>query len=287
MVSADRGRRQRGDRDRARHAPDDRVPAPPRPDPPLHRGLPGAADPRHRLHGLLRAPGDQHVARVRARSPQRRSRSSSGAAPRSPRRRAGAVQSIPREQHEAAAALGFGWVGRHRSVILPQAFRRLLPPFVSLLVNIIQNSTLAAVIGGIELLQAGEVADGAADVLPAGRDRRDPRVRDLRLRGAGVLPDLVPADAARRVPREADGGLGGVGGTDQGLHPPSARRGGLGRPVATSGCAPAAALRPRNRRQRSTRLAGRGQLGDRRRGDACAALRAYRTQRGPRDVIPS
>ncbi len=68
----------------------------------------------------------------------------------------GAVQSIPTEQHEAAAALGFGWVGRHRSVILPQAYRRLLPPGVSLLVNIIQNSTLAAVIGGIELLQAGK-----------------------------------------------------------------------------------------------------------------------------------
>jgi len=68
----------------------------------------------------------------------------------------GAVQSIPREQHEAAAALGFGWVGRHRSVILPQALRRLLPPLVNLLVNIIQNSTLAAVIGGIELLQAGK-----------------------------------------------------------------------------------------------------------------------------------
>jgi polar amino acid transport system permease protein len=68
----------------------------------------------------------------------------------------GAVQSIPREQHEAAAALGFGWVGRHRSVILPQALRRLLPPFVGLLVNIIQNSTLASVIGGIELLQAAK-----------------------------------------------------------------------------------------------------------------------------------
>ena len=64
----------------------------------------------------------------------------------------GAVQSIPREQHEAAAALGFGWVGRHRSVILPQALRRLLPPFVGLLVNIIQNSTLATAIGGIEIL---------------------------------------------------------------------------------------------------------------------------------------
>ncbi len=68
----------------------------------------------------------------------------------------GAVQSIPREQHEAAAALGFGWVARHRSVILPQAYRRLLPPGVGLLVNIIQNSTLAAVIGGIELLQAAK-----------------------------------------------------------------------------------------------------------------------------------
>jgi polar amino acid transport system permease protein len=68
----------------------------------------------------------------------------------------GAVQSIPHEQHEAASALGFGWGGRHRSVILPQAFRRLLPPLVSLLVNIVQNSTLAQVIGGLEILEAGE-----------------------------------------------------------------------------------------------------------------------------------
>jgi polar amino acid transport system permease protein len=68
----------------------------------------------------------------------------------------GAVGSIPREQHEASAALGFGWVGRHRYVILPQALRRLLPPFVSLLVNIIQNTTIAQVIGAAELLEAGE-----------------------------------------------------------------------------------------------------------------------------------
>jgi len=68
----------------------------------------------------------------------------------------GAVQSIPREQHEAAAALGFGWVGRHSFVILPQALRRLLPPFVGLVINIVQNTTLAQVIGGLELLEAGE-----------------------------------------------------------------------------------------------------------------------------------
>jgi His/Glu/Gln/Arg/opine family amino acid ABC transporter permease subunit len=68
----------------------------------------------------------------------------------------GAVQSIPREQHEAAAALGFGWVGRHANVILPQALRRLIPPLVSLSVNVIQNSTLAAIIGVPEVLETAQ-----------------------------------------------------------------------------------------------------------------------------------
>jgi polar amino acid transport system permease protein len=68
----------------------------------------------------------------------------------------GAVQSIPREQHEAASALGFGWVGRHVYVILPQALRRLIPPLVSLLVGIILNTTLVQVLGGTELLESAE-----------------------------------------------------------------------------------------------------------------------------------
>src|SRR5215207_6980114 len=68
----------------------------------------------------------------------------------------GAVQSIPREQHEASAALGFGWVGRHVNVILPQALRRLLPPLVSLSVNVIQNSTLGSIIGVPEVLETAQ-----------------------------------------------------------------------------------------------------------------------------------
>jgi polar amino acid transport system permease protein len=68
----------------------------------------------------------------------------------------GAVQSIPKEQHEAAAALGFGWVGRHVNVILPQAWRRLLPPLVGLCVGVIQNSTLASIIGVPEVLEAAQ-----------------------------------------------------------------------------------------------------------------------------------
>ena len=68
----------------------------------------------------------------------------------------GAVQSIPREQHEAASALGFGWIGRHRSVILPQALRRLLPPLVSLVANVIQNTTIASIIGVTEVLSTAQ-----------------------------------------------------------------------------------------------------------------------------------
>lgn len=68
----------------------------------------------------------------------------------------GAVVSIPREQHEAASALGFGWVGRHAFVIMPQALRRLLPPLVGLLVNIIQNTTIVQVIGAPEILETAE-----------------------------------------------------------------------------------------------------------------------------------
>ena len=80
-----------------------------------------------------------------------------------------AVQSIPREQHEAASALGFGWLGRHVFVIVPQALRRLLPPMVSLLVNVIQNSTLAGLIGAVELLFAAKIqVERIAGPPPAG-----------------------------------------------------------------------------------------------------------------------
>jgi len=80
----------------------------------------------------------------------------------------GAVQSIPREQHEAASALGFGWVGRHRYVILPQALRRLLPPMVSLLVNVIQNTTVAATIGVAEVLETGNRSVERLQLTPPG-----------------------------------------------------------------------------------------------------------------------
>ena len=126
----DRRRRQRADRRRARHAADDRLPPEPRADPALRRGLSRPADPRHGLHRLLRAAGGLADARVLAARRCARSRSSSGAAPRSPRRHAAPCSrsraSSTRRRPRSASAGSAGTL----YVILPQALRRLLPPFV-------------------------------------------------------------------------------------------------------------------------------------------------------------
>lgn len=68
----------------------------------------------------------------------------------------GAVQSVPHGQTEAAAALGFPWPGRMVHVILPQATRRSLPPLVGLVVNLTQQTSLAAIIGLLDIVEASE-----------------------------------------------------------------------------------------------------------------------------------
>jgi His/Glu/Gln/Arg/opine family amino acid ABC transporter permease subunit len=65
----------------------------------------------------------------------------------------GAIASIAAGQREAAAALGLGRLAALRLVILPQALRRMLPPFVGLFALIVESSTLASLIGVTELLQ--------------------------------------------------------------------------------------------------------------------------------------
>jgi polar amino acid transport system permease protein len=53
-------------------------------------------------------------------------------------------------------------------VILPQALRRLLPPLVSLLANIIQNTTIASLIGVTELLATGQRSIERLQLTPPG-----------------------------------------------------------------------------------------------------------------------
>jgi len=64
----------------------------------------------------------------------------------------GAVQSVPTGQMEAAKAIGLRFPQRLRYVILPQAIRRMLPPWVNTGLEVVKGTTLLSVIGVVELL---------------------------------------------------------------------------------------------------------------------------------------
>ncbi len=57
------------------------------------------------------------------------------------------IQSLPRGQRMAGTAMGLTLPQTYRYVILPQAFRIILPPLTSEFMNIIKNSSVALTIG--------------------------------------------------------------------------------------------------------------------------------------------
>ena len=61
------------------------------------------------------------------------------------------INSLPRGQRMAGTAMGLTQAQTYRHVILPQAFRIILPPLTSEFMNIIKNSSVALTIGLMEL----------------------------------------------------------------------------------------------------------------------------------------
>ena len=61
------------------------------------------------------------------------------------------VQSLPRGQRLAGLALGFTLPQTYRHVILPMAFRIIIPPLTSEFMNVFKNSSVAFAIGVLEL----------------------------------------------------------------------------------------------------------------------------------------
>jgi glutamate/aspartate transport system permease protein len=64
---------------------------------------------------------------------------------------AAGIGSLPRGQKQAATALGLTTVQTYRYVLLPMAFRIILPPLTSEFLNTIKNTAVAITIGLIEL----------------------------------------------------------------------------------------------------------------------------------------
>ena len=61
------------------------------------------------------------------------------------------IHSLPRGQPMAGTALGLTLAQTYRYVVLPQAFRIILPPLTSESMNVIKNSSVALTIGLLEL----------------------------------------------------------------------------------------------------------------------------------------
>ncbi|MCC7282492.1 MAG: amino acid ABC transporter permease [Acetobacteraceae bacterium] len=66
----------------------------------------------------------------------------------------GAVQSIHPGQMEAAKSIGLTFIGRLRYVILPQAVRRFLPPWINSVTDSVKGSALVSLVGVIDLMMA-------------------------------------------------------------------------------------------------------------------------------------
>ncbi len=73
----------------------------------------------------------------------------------------GALLSIPRTQWEASASIGMSYVEQLRHVIIPQALRIAIPPTVGFVMQLIKNTSLAAVIGFVELTREGQMTAAA------------------------------------------------------------------------------------------------------------------------------
>jgi polar amino acid transport system permease protein len=69
----------------------------------------------------------------------------------------GCIEAMPKPQWEAAECLAFSRWQTLRLVIIPQAVRLSLPPTVGFLVQIIKMTSLASVIGFVELTRAGQI----------------------------------------------------------------------------------------------------------------------------------
>ena len=67
------------------------------------------------------------------------------------------IQSIDIGQMRAALSLGMNWTMTMRYIILPQAFKRIIPPLGNEFIAMLKDSSLVSVIGFEELTRSGQL----------------------------------------------------------------------------------------------------------------------------------
>lgn len=68
----------------------------------------------------------------------------------------GGIQSIPRGQYEAAQVLGMTKSQTFFKIILPQVIKRIIAPMSNEIITLVKDTSLARVIGVIELIRTSE-----------------------------------------------------------------------------------------------------------------------------------
>ena len=69
----------------------------------------------------------------------------------------GGIQSIDQGQTEAGRSLGLNWYQTMRYIIMPQAFKRIIPPLGNEFIAMLKDSSLVSVIGFEELTRRGQL----------------------------------------------------------------------------------------------------------------------------------
>lgn len=72
------------------------------------------------------------------------------------------IEALPKGQFEAADAIGLGFFSSMRDVILPQAFRIVVPPLTSNCINVLKDTALASVVAMPDLLKQATQAQALA-----------------------------------------------------------------------------------------------------------------------------
>lgn len=67
------------------------------------------------------------------------------------------IQSIDKGQMEAGRSLGMSWAQTMRYIIMPQAFKRIIPPLGNEFIAMLKDSSLVSVIGFEELTRRGQL----------------------------------------------------------------------------------------------------------------------------------
>ena len=67
------------------------------------------------------------------------------------------IQSVDEGQMEAGRSLGMTWLQTMRYIIVPQAFKRVIPPLGNEFIAMLKDSSLVSVIGFEELTRRGQL----------------------------------------------------------------------------------------------------------------------------------